>query len=323
LSRSEHVRWLAFAVLAAIDAVGLWWSRIALDIAGIERVGAVLALLAALWFAYGRWRPDPRILDLSHSAAQIIALFAVGGLLSYVLTPTALPLTDAALARADHLLGFDWPSWLAWVSGHPSLRRLLHYAYFSATPQIVAITLYLGLSGQPERNAEFVWTLLLSILLVIVVSTLLPAEGALAYFNATQIIWPSHLADFTALRDGRLHDIDLMHLEGLITFPSFHTTLGVLFVYVLRARRLPLLLAGVLNLAMILSVPVEGGHYLVDVIAGTAVALVAIWAADRLRLLMDAAPRRPVPAAADLAIARNETPRVASFKKMMNSASSH
>jgi hypothetical protein len=291
LSRSERARWLVIAFVAAFDALGLWRCGIALGVSGVARVAAVLLLLGSLAFIYSRWRPNARILDLAHSAAQIITLFAVGGLLSYLVTTTDLPLVDNELAFADRLVGFDWPAWLAWVWGHPALRQLLYLAYFSATPQIVAITIYLALSGQRERNAEFVWTMLLSILAVVIVSACLPAVGALVYYHATDFVWPAHLADFTALREGRLHSLDLMRLEGLITFPSFHTTLGLLFVYVLRGRLGLFVPAALLNAAMILAVPIEGGHYLMDVIAGTAVALAAIWATAHLGQALESRPR--------------------------------
>lgn len=298
MSRSERARWLVIAAVAAIDAVGLWRAGIVLGLSGLARVSAVLALLAGLAIFYARRRRDERILDLIHCAAQVIALFAVGGLFSYLLTTTSLPLVDDGLIRADRLLGFDWPTWLGWVWRHPALRDLLHVAYFSAMPQIVAITIYLSLSGQPERNAEFVWTMLSSILAVVIVSALLPAVGALAYYDATRFVQPVHLPDFMALREGRLHFVDLMQLEGLITFPSFHTTLGVLFVYVLRGRRGLFMAAAALNAAMILAVPIEGGHYLVDVIGGAAAGLAAIWVTARLELMLEASAPAAAPAVA-------------------------
>jgi hypothetical protein len=61
-------------------------------------------------------------------------------------------------------------------------------------------------------------------------------------------------------------------LKGIITFPSFHTSLGILLVYAYRGHRTWLAGSIALNGLMILSVPSEGGHYL----AGAAVAVLAI-----------------------------------------------
>jgi membrane-associated phospholipid phosphatase len=83
-------------------------------------------------------------------------------------------------------------------------------------------------------------------------------------------------------------------MEGLITFPSFHTTLAVLFVAALRKHRLALVIGGVVNGSMLLSIPSEGGHYLVDVFAGALVAVLAIVAAARIERRLAA----PMPRAA-------------------------
>ncbi len=75
------------------------------------------------------------------------------------------------------------------------------------------------------------------------------------------------------------------NLQGIISFPSFHTSLGVLFTYVVRKRRLILLPVALLNVAMIVSVLTEGGHFLVDVVAGAAVAAAAIWATAQIEAM--------------------------------------
>jgi membrane-associated phospholipid phosphatase len=71
------------------------------------------------------------------------------------------------------------------------------------------------------------------------------------------------------LRDGTLRTISLDNSsEGLVVFPSFHTTLAVLCIFAarpLRILKIPLL---ALNLLIILSSPAEGAHYFVDIIAG-------------------------------------------------------
>ena len=68
----------------------------------------------------------------------------------------------------------------------------------------------------------------------------------------------------------------------MISFPSFHTANGILFVWALwpfRLLRLPML---VLNFLLIASTPLAGAHYVVDLIGGAAVAFAAIFATSRL-----------------------------------------
>ena len=65
-------------------------------------------------------------------------------------------------------------------------------------------------------------------------------------------------------------------MEGIVRFPSFHTALAVIFTYAHRGIRWSFPPVAALNGVMLRSIPSEGGHYLVDMIAGGAVALVAI-----------------------------------------------
>ena len=64
-------------------------------------------------------------------------------------------------------------------------------------------------------------------------------------------------------------------LVGLVSFPSFHTAAATLLAIAawpdrrLRAVILPM------DAAMLLSIPVEGTHYLIDMIGGAGVALIA------------------------------------------------
>ena len=166
-------------------------------------------------------------------------------------------------------------------------------AYFSAMPQIVLITCYLALTGQAERTREIIWTMMLSLLVIIPISGLLPAESAWVYYDVTSMVNAAHMPDFTALRDGQLRNLDLRHLEGLITFPSFHATLAILFVYVTRGRRIALTVTALLNAVMLVSVLTAGGHYLVDVIAGIAVAAAAMWLTTQIEAMLQ---RRAHPA---------------------------
>uniref|UniRef100_UPI00315822DD phosphatase PAP2 family protein n=1 Tax=Sphingomonas sp. H160509 TaxID=2955313 RepID=UPI00315822DD len=79
-----------------------------------------------------------------------------------------------------------------------------------------------------------------------------------------------------ALRDHSVRVVDLGHLRGIVSAPSFHAAAATL--YINAAWRLPRLRWPVLalNTAMLLSTPVEGTHYLIDILLGTIVALAAI-----------------------------------------------
>ena len=65
-------------------------------------------------------------------------------------------------------------------------------------------------------------------------------------------------------------------MEGIVTMPSYHTVMAVLFTYAFRRTGLIGYGIATLNLVMLLSIPPIGGHYLVDMLAGGALALGAI-----------------------------------------------
>jgi membrane-associated phospholipid phosphatase len=82
------------------------------------------------------------------------------------------------------------------------------------------------------------------------------------------------VADLTRLRDGTFHRFDLMHTEGLISMPSYHAILGTLTVlacWPTRARW-PVF---AFNVVMLIATVHSGAHYLVDVLAGILLAVIA------------------------------------------------
>jgi membrane-associated phospholipid phosphatase len=65
-------------------------------------------------------------------------------------------------------------------------------------------------------------------------------------------------------------------MNGIVQMPSYHTVLVVLFTYAFRGTGLIGYVIAALNIFMLLAIPPVGGHYLVDVLAGGALALGAI-----------------------------------------------
>ncbi len=83
---------------------------------------------------------------------------------------------------------------------------------------------------------------------------------------------------FLGLRDGTLHTVYGLRSEGIITFPSLHAALGVLFPAALwRVKGVRWLALG-LNILLVIATPAYGSHYVVDVIAEILIAAVC-WVA--------------------------------------------
>jgi membrane-associated phospholipid phosphatase len=226
-----------------------------------------------------------------------VELFAVASLVFTVLpsvivtycylgTAAALPLQDAHLAAIDRALGFDWPAFVVFVNSSPLASWLLADAYRSTAYMLVGTLLWLCASGQGARLAEFLSLSCLTFIGIAIGMMIWPAEGAYAYYNpplsmydnlgAGAGMWHHHL--LMAIRTGaeRIIDFDTPNGNCLVTFPSGHTVLAIVITYALRDRRWTLIPAAIVNMTMLVSTIPHGGHHLIDVIAGAAIAGAAI-----------------------------------------------
>src|SRR6185437_8994857 len=68
--------------------------------------------------------------------------------------------------------------------------------------------------------------------------------------------------------------------KGLIGFPSYHAVLALLVVWYARPLAVIRWIALAINGLVLIATPIQGGHHVIDVVAGFAVAALAIRAAD-------------------------------------------
>jgi membrane-associated phospholipid phosphatase len=130
-------------------------------------------------------------------------------------------------------------------------------------------------------------SLVFTTLVTIAISTIMPAQGAWGHLHPSvqdySAITPTapYLPVFHGLRDGTLRRLVGDGAEGIIAFPSLHTALGVLFIFALWPVRHLRWIAALLNIVMIAATPIDGGHYLCDIIAGTTIAVLCWMAVGR------------------------------------------
>jgi len=228
--------------------------------------------------------------------AEAVALFMKGGIpfalvsLSFEVYSTlairlGLPLRDVELSTLDAFIGFHWLQFLGFVNSSKIASAILVIAYHSFAWQFLFILAVLSFMRMGERISEFVTLYAVTALISAIIATIVPAEGAHAYFapsreqfsNFTSLSGMWHYDSLVALRAANLMSFNpFHHLEGMVTFPSFHTTAAVLIAYAARGVRFVAIPMLVLNVLMIVSTIPEGGHYLVDVIAGLLIAIVCI-----------------------------------------------
>ena len=178
---------------------------------------------------------------------------------------------------------------MTFVSLHPGLQLVLSSAYSSFALQTLTTVLALGVAGQLTRLSSFVAAFVATTLVIIAISAVCPAAGpwlfldiqpasANGFLPTSSTSWPV----FLALRDGTLHTVYGIRSEGIITFPSLHAALGVLFPLALWPVKGVRWLALGLNILLVIATPAYGSHYVVDVIAGILIAAVCWIAVARL-----------------------------------------
>jgi membrane-associated phospholipid phosphatase len=234
-------------------------------------------------------RPDERVARLFRAAIELFLLSFLCGSLSYAATSLNRPLWDDVFIAWDQALGFDWRHWLDVLNEHPKINLVLALAYHSMWPQLVLVIVALVTVRDYRRLDVFLLAFGFSAVITVVIAGFMPALSPLAHFAITPADHPNIVlavprefeAQALALRDGSMRLIELGEAQGLVTFPSFHTVVAVLLL--LGFRHVPYLrwVSLVLNVLMLISIPIEGSHYLVDLIAGIGVAWLA-WGLARV-----------------------------------------
>ena len=292
-NRAELFTWLLIAALVPVVLVGLFVTGISLSLPSVALSGAAAVATFALSLFYTTRRPEPRIAAALTALAQIIVFSALGATFSYLIATRGGTLWDADLVRYDRMLGFDWHRYHVWAEERPLVRAAFTLAYASLKVQMILAVALLGLTGRLLDLRSFVLAVVMSGLAAITISGFMPAFTMYEYLplgtvERADAVGEAYVHALQSLRAGTFPLLDLAKAEGIVAFPSYHAALGLIFVRALWSvpwARWPTV---ALNALLIAATPLDGGHFLVDVLGGLAIALVMIlalpWASPRVRL---------------------------------------
>jgi membrane-associated phospholipid phosphatase len=244
-------------------------------------VAIVSLIVLRVWVNQPLDTIQTRLRDFSEDVLAFLTISLLGVLASYSDAAATSGFSDATLAHYDSLLHFDWLLWYREVAAHSVLQYLGEAAYSTIYVSPIVLIGYFAVTQQRARSRQFLATFWLGVVITLALFPLFPAEGPLAYLWRGPIPYMPISALYQeqlipALRMHRVTDIDLGALRGLVCAPSFHTVSAVIFIataWPVRRLRWPIL---AINAAMLLATPVEGTHYLSDMIVGLLVALIAI-----------------------------------------------
>lgn len=280
--------WITVCCLALVDALWLVFTPISLTGSSV----LILLRLApcALMMFMGTWTPSslgnrPRLLSLIVGAGTLLVAWPALRLFNHLTMSTGFPLADAWLASGDRIIGFDWLSYVTLVDQYPHLVAAMDYAYDGLTGYSILLFMILVSSRErpDESSAEFIKLFLVTAIVCSTIGMFFPALSAVVHYepadafkNIPPLTGAYHLDAMMALRSDRAPVLDIDDLPGLVTFPSFHTAMGIIAIYCARRERLLLALSAAINLLMIASTPVFGAHYGIDIVAGALITCIVI-----------------------------------------------
>jgi hypothetical protein len=270
-----RVSLMAVLGLGIVDTI--WSHQADLHFIGWMQPAIAATLCMAIAIVYSGPRRAPPLAELASCAAAWIGFTAFGAVFTYLATSVSRPLIDPSLTAFDEWFGFDWPAWADYVHQDLAFTVVLRLAYGSLVPQIVGSVLWFALARVSRRNDELLMSAILALILTSLIYAAWPALGPCVQFGShgAQPGATAYVADVLHLRHGGVASFTLATMQGVISFPSYHTVLALLLIYAHRGQWTfaPVL---VVNSLMLLAIPSEGVHNLADMIAGGAVAAAAL-----------------------------------------------
>ena len=276
----------ALAILQGLNALALPYTSIRLD----SQRWVMLLLAGAICSAVGLYCLKfvfARALGACMIISWIVIIAGQGGLtLSYITSSLghSFPLRDPALASIDAGLGFDWTAMLAWFDRYPTTTTIGRHFYQSLVAQQVIVPIILILFRQYRTAQMTVLIFITSLLLTHLIALFAPAVSSYPFYgidpsqhpNARLSQEDTFIPVVHALRAGLTVDLSQPPFFAVTTFPSLHSTMAIVFAWALRQAPYVRWLGLFTNAIMLAFTPLHGSHYLVDVIAGVALALVTI-----------------------------------------------
>jgi hypothetical protein len=300
--------WILLGLMGAALALAIAFTNFSIDLPGLLFSLGFVAVYAGFAHANARsvTRRDPQVMFVLGATAQIVLVTVVMSPLTYVAAAAGFPLQDANLLVVDRALGLDWAAYVAFVNDRPDLAGWLSCGYNMIRWPIFAIPVVLAAGRHYRRTEELTFAFATALIATTIISALVPAIGAYQQVgldpatleNLNPRAYLDQLRDLGPVRDGTLRHLDLFGLAGIVTFPSFHATSAVLYAWAFWPVRWMRPLALLANGAMLASTPVDGGHYFIDLVAGIAIAILAVIAARRMGLLLERRAAADVPTAA-------------------------
>jgi membrane-associated phospholipid phosphatase len=272
--------WCFVGAMAPLTLASFVLTGLTVDLSSNPWVFLSVGVLLATSFFY-RYRPNPHLCALTEAAAQLLLILLFGILLTYAAVAVKFSYVDAELYAIDNAIGFSRHGYIKFFAVRPWLMKTLEIAYFCMLPQFALVPAIMFFAKKFARVQRMMIAIAISLLATAFISVLTPSVTAFVHVDLPQLTnVPADIytvvPTMEGLRDGTIRAVRLDHLEGLVSFPSFHTTAAMIFAWTLWTVKYVGLAGLVLNLALIAATPLIGAHYFIDLVGGAVVAFAAM-----------------------------------------------
>ncbi|HUO01995.1 MAG TPA: phosphatase PAP2 family protein [Rhizomicrobium sp.] len=266
------VEWGGLVLVALADLV--WAHAIHFHLVTGTRDFLLIAIVLALMGVARGLKAERAALVMEYFCLSLVTTAAYG-VFSYLAMASAYgPLRDGPFLAADRALGFDWPALYRWIMARPGLALTLQLLYASMLAQGLIAGVVLGMRGERHDMRVLFRIIFIASFICCIGAMLAPALGPYQVFHIQGR--GAFLIDMKHLLSHRNLTFRLRELTGVISFPSFHAVVALAYAWGLRRAGLMGMAMLGINAGMFLSIPAFGGHYLVDVIAGSGVMLLSL-----------------------------------------------
>lgn len=284
ISRVAILLTLSMAAIALIISVA---TKLAfLDLPNILPLVLAVVVLDVL----SQFAPQTQIVravqTILYGVLYLVITCFCGVLAAYATQRFAFPLQDHLFESADMALGVKWFDIAYWVDSHPVIQGIFKLAYDSMSSQIALPLVALAFSNRLSEVRIYLLAFAIALTVTTIVAGLLPAASPIALvdratFNVLRFTGATPLDHLTRLRAAAPMLLSGVP-GGIITFPSFHSTVAILTPLTLRSYPRIFVALLILDAAMLGGCVIEGAHYICDILAGSGVAFGAYLLARRI-----------------------------------------
>ncbi|OJW53361.1 MAG: hypothetical protein BGO67_01255 [Alphaproteobacteria bacterium 41-28] len=271
------IQWGIIFFVFCVEAILLRFSSLSILYSKKEIIFILIffSFLGLVYTFYHKFRPDMRIISLVQSTSILLAYCPLMLGFSYLGATANQPFVDSFLASIDSFFAIYTPSIVFWFKNNERWQTVFSFIYNTYGFQFPFIIIYFSYRREIIPLQRFLMQFMIATPMTILLSIFYPAAGPYVWYGYTPSI---ELANaLKHLLQLRHYFVDISTIDGIITIPSFHSVMALIFIYTFRHQRriifIPML---ILNILMIFSCLPIGEHYFADILAAIPVFLLTL-----------------------------------------------